>query len=178
MSDETRIIPFVELTNFQQWVIFYIRNKGSMMNHVKNEINNFCDKTKNNINIENYDDDMAQLQKELEYFQEVGILDDVAIEYKNDDNQIISSGSLIFTEKGKLYCFQQLENKLDNIQVKKILDKIRTSNFYETSKNICEQITSYRNFENISTYIIRDKKTTMEKIIIFVQILTLIEGIK
>ena len=176
MSDSEKLILFPDLTNFQKWVIFYIKEKGYMNPNVINEINNFCDKTKKDIDLDNYEENMNALQKELDYFIQVELLEESQLDRTDNNKKVIHpAGSLIFTKKGDLYCYQQLDDKLDKINTKKIINAIKSSDMYVKSSHLCDTIIS-KVHSNLSYYIIYDKRTTMEKIIVLGEILKLINS--
>lgn len=177
MSDKEKLILFPNLTNFQQWVIFYIKEKGYMNPNVIKEINNFCDKTKDSIDLNNYDEDMNNLQKQLNYFIHVGLLKKLLLATTNTTtNMRFPADSLVFTEKGDLYYRQQLEHKLDKLSDEKIIDTIKSSDAYNKSSNFYDEIISkLRN--DLPSYIITDKTTAMDKIIVLVDILKFLHSL-
>lgn len=158
---------FVDLTNFQQWVLFYLIIHKSINANVENEINNFCDKTKNGINIDNYDQDMANLQKELLYFHDEKLIEQDA------------PNTFGLSKKGELYCFQNLKQNLIKLQLKKIMDIMTANNVYKTSKVLCDQIFSnYNSLKTISSLLIGNPKDTMTRIQVFVQIIRALSNIQ
>jgi len=157
----TRLIPFQDLTNFQQWVIFYLKTNGKMLTVVEREINNFCDTTKNNIDLNNYDQNMTSLQNELMYFNKVGL--------------IKSQGDyFVFTTKGDLYCYQNLERHLEKLSITSIVEKIKSSSLFKKNTRLCSNIINLRDLSRISPLLITNKKEAMENIKFFVQLLLML----
>ena len=158
---------FINLSNFQQWVLFYIISNGKMQDNVAAEINNFCDKTKNSIDLNNFDKEMANLQKELEYFAEEGLITRV------------SAGEFVLSAKGDLYCFQNLNQNLAKLHLKSVLTQLSVSKFYVTSRELCDRIISnYANLKTISNILISDPKDTMTRIQLFVEIIHFLSNIQ
>lgn len=156
---------FIDLTNFQQWVLFYLITNVSIKKELELEINNFCDKTKNSIDINNYDQDMAGLQKELAYFYEEGIIGD------------LDSLSYTLTNKGELYCFQNLNKNLDKLSMKNIMLKMTSNDIYHKSKVLCDEIfNNYKDIKAISTILIGNPKDTMTRIQVFVEMIRVLSN--
>lgn len=157
---------FIDLSNFQQWALFYIITHGKINVDIKSEINNFCDKTKNDIDLDRYDDNMAKLQDELLYFQK----EDLLISPPNSIFFILST-------KGELFCFQNLNKNLDKINTASVLERMKLSNVYNDSKSLCDSIfLNHGNLKAISSILIGDPKDTMSKIQIFVEIIRALSG--
>lgn len=157
---------FVDLSNFQQWVLFYIISNGKIQDNVTAEINNFCDKTKNSVDLNNFDKEMANLQKELEYFAEEGLLIRT------------SHSEFVLSAKGDLYCFQNLNQNLTKIRSQSVITKLSASSFYVTSRGLCDRlISNYTDLKSISQILISDPKDTMTRIQLFIELIRFLSTI-
>jgi len=162
----TLLKDFSDLSNFQQWTLFYLIKKEKMRTDVREEINNFCDKTKYDIDLDNYDKDMTNLQGQLNYFVEEGLID--------------SADGFVYTltKKGDLYCFQQLNRNLKKLMIESVKSKITLHNFYKPSKILCDKIFSnYYDLKVISDILIGDPKDTMTRLQIFAEIIRALSNI-
>ena len=138
---------------------------GKISVDIRSEINNFCDKTKNSIDLDHYDDNMAELQEELLYFRKEDLLIST------------NSGSFVLSTKGELFCFQNLNKNLNKIKTASVLENMKLSNVYKNSKSLCDSIFfNYGNLKTISGILIGDPKDTMSKIQIFVEIIRALSG--
>lgn len=155
--------PFTELSNFQQWAIFYILKNGRINVNVEQEITNFCDTTKQSIDLNKYDENMSNLQKELVYLAQAKLIEQTDQNYYS------------FSTKGKLYCYQNLEQNLVKLGIRSVRDKIMTSDIYGKSKILCDRIFGVStNLQSLAAVIIEDKRIAMSNIIIFAQLLVLL----
>jgi len=158
-----RIKPFANLSNFQQWVILYLIQNKKMNLRVEAEIINFCDTTKQNIDLNNFEKNMEELQGELVYLAQMKLIE--------SDGQ----GYYIFSTKGKLYCYQNLEQNLAKLATNAIKNKIIASTFYRDSRNLCDRIIArHDDLKSVAILVIGDKKTAMANIIIFAQLVVLL----
>lgn len=168
--DEIKILPFTKLTNFQQWVIFYLQTKIHMNPNIEYEINDFCDKTKDEIDMQKYDQDIKQLQIQFDYFLEsklIQIVNKDVIDL-NQTGSTIPAGSAIFTKKGELYCHKEIQAVLNKFNSKETENWVRTkSAVYQQAKEIGNSILYKRDFTSLAHYIIENKENTMNKIITF-----------
>lgn len=155
--------PFTELSNFQQWAIFYILKNGRINVDVEKEITNFCDTTKQSIDLNKYDEDMSNLQKELVYLAQAKLIESIEPNYYS------------LSTKGNLYCYQNLEELLAKLGTSSVRHKIVTSEIYNKSKVFFDRIFRVTtNLQSLATVIIEDKRTAMRNIIIFAQLLILL----
>lgn len=154
MSEE-KLKTFDELTNFQQWTIFYLLKNGNIGRFIKNEINNFCDTTRNNIDLNKFNEEMASLQRELEYFDKHALIE---VDQTNQN-------SYIFSSKGELYCHQNLKQKLEILDSQSNQTKILKSPSYLKLKGILNGvIRSHGNLKMLASVILDNPKMAMTNI--------------
>lgn len=128
-------------------------------------INNFCDTTKNKIDLNNYEQNMSSLQAELQYFHKKGMIQE-------------TRGTFVLTSKGDLYCFQNLEQNLVKLSIQHVVTKIKaTANYMENQRFIDLIISNYQNLKVIAQIVIDDAKLAMTNIQTFVLILKILEDI-
>lgn len=157
------IKPFVELSNFQQWVIFFLNKNGRIGRKVESEITNFCDTTKDSIDMNNYEGDISKYQNELDYFHNAGL------------TKIASPDDYILKSKGQIYCYQNLEKPLGKLSTSQKMVQFKASELYRNNPRLCAAIISnFKNLRAISGIIIDNKKEAMENIKFFVQIIKLL----
>ena len=120
---ENIIKTFHKLTNFQQWVLFYMKTEDHILQNIEDELPNFCDTTKKNVDMNNYESHISGLQKELEYFKNVGI-------FYLEENQ-----GYKLSKKGELYCYQNLELNLKKFSTTAIVNKLKNTEIYKNHLN-------------------------------------------
>ena len=142
---------FLELSDFQKWVFFYLKQKGIMKANLEDELINFCDTTKNLINLDNYEEDLKKLNSELAYLVHSNI-----VRLTNSEQNIELS------PKGELYFFQHLQPMLDKLNEPSILRELKGSLAYRRVGKIGETILrNSKRIEDIARLVINDPKNTM-----------------
>ena len=162
MNKPTDVIPYVNLTHFQQWCMHYIISKKSIHPIVEDNIDNLCDTTKNNIDLNNFDKSIEESQIELDEIIGMGLF-----------NSISSDRYITLNAKGKLYIHQHIEQNLSKIKShSKNNENILNDNKFKNILDILNGINF--DFLKFAQFIVSNPSMAMTYIMKFEEIIKLI----
>ena len=171
------IKPYLGLTRFQQWTLFYLRSdEHTLFVKPEKNINYYCDDTRTGIDTSNFKLEMRKHADELGDLESVGLIKQSTVKNKSNFYKL--------SDIGERYYFQNVEHPLKKLvnekSFSKITDYLSKKFGPEKTKDVLNIFSEILNngdsFSNMAHFLVGNPKFSMKYLEILNDILGFVKA--